>query len=149
MSRASIVTAGIAGIGAFVAWRYLPARATNDSQVPPDNDGAPTPAVPWYLCGCTYGYALKCGCDTTAPGVQQVCSSPLSFNASDNDSHGAGCVAIGRATPQCEQLTAPAVPPAIHTPRNNGGHQEEPRQAGLCTSRPVEAGHHELDGPPA
>jgi len=40
MSRASLVTAAIAVVGAFVAWRFLPARATAEA-----DDDVPSPSV--------------------------------------------------------------------------------------------------------
>lgn len=40
MSRASIVTAGIAAMGALVAWRYLPARAIKAAELPVDQPDA-------------------------------------------------------------------------------------------------------------
>lgn len=76
MSRASIATAVIATIGAIVAWRYLPAHASNDSEIPIGHSDAPTPPAPWYIraCACRYGYALTCAPVTTGRHAQDSCS---------------------------------------------------------------------------
>ena len=46
MSRASIVTAGVAALGALVAWRYLPAHAIDTPELPADQAAALGPPTP-------------------------------------------------------------------------------------------------------
>ena len=68
MSRASIVTAGVAALGALVAWRYLPARGVDVPDDPDESSTEPIPSAPWYVvaCTCTYGYGRICACTMTA-----------------------------------------------------------------------------------
>jgi EmrB/QacA subfamily drug resistance transporter len=92
MSRASIVTAGVAIVGAIVAWRYLPARAVDDAA--PERSDSATTSAPWYIraCTCSYGYARTSDClptrealasrisstapPTTAPDAPCSCEAP-------------------------------------------------------------------------
>jgi MFS family permease len=81
MSRASVVTAGIAALGALVAWRYLPARAaaeTTDERLHPTST-----RTPWYIgaCACTYGYARPCHCPATDEHAQASCACDGSSNS--------------------------------------------------------------------
>ena len=75
MSRASIVTAGVAAVGALVAWRYLPARGVDDSDNPDESSPEPIPTAPWYIvaCTCSYGYGRICECTMTARDEQASC----------------------------------------------------------------------------
>jgi EmrB/QacA subfamily drug resistance transporter len=68
MSRASIVSGCVAVVGAVVAWRYLPARAADDSTVAVDKPVKPTVSAPWYVRACACGslYARTCHCMATA-----------------------------------------------------------------------------------
>lgn len=65
MSRASIITACITLMSAFLAWRYLPARAADDVAVPVEHPQAP---APWYVRVCASGpcYGRACECLSTA-----------------------------------------------------------------------------------
>jgi hypothetical protein len=89
MSRASIVSAGVAAIAAVVAWRYLPARAVNVTEQSTD----PTLSAPWYVraCTCSYGYARTCECIAIAPDEQGSCrcasaaEAPSGVPAIDDD----------------------------------------------------------------
>ena len=73
MSRASIVTAGVAALGAIVAWRYLPARGVDDSENPDESAPEAIPTRPWYFaaCTCTYGYGRICECAKTVDDDQE------------------------------------------------------------------------------
>jgi EmrB/QacA subfamily drug resistance transporter len=75
MSRASIVTAGVAALGALVAWRYLPARGVDDSDNPDESSPEPIPTAPWYIvaCTCSYGYGRICECTMTASDERASC----------------------------------------------------------------------------
>jgi hypothetical protein len=93
MSRASIVSAGVAAIAAVVALRYLPARAVNDAGNATDQSTDPTLSAPWYVraCTCSYGYARTCECIAIAPDEQGSCrcasaaEAPSGVPAIDDD----------------------------------------------------------------
>ena len=93
MSRASIVTAAVAAVGALVAWRYLPARAINDSDTASEQPASPPASAPWYIraCTCTYGYGRTCECIAAAqdeqasgPGATAAVGPP-DFSVIDDD----------------------------------------------------------------
>ena len=87
MSRASIVTAAIAAIGALVAWRYLPARAVKDSQLPVEPSASAAFSAPWYIraCACTYGYSTCDGVVTASDG-QDSCSCETNPDSTEGPS---------------------------------------------------------------
>jgi EmrB/QacA subfamily drug resistance transporter len=93
MSRASIVSAGVAAVAAVVAWRYLPARAVTAADDATEQSSDPAPSAPWYVraCTCSYGYARTCECVSTAPEAQEGCrcasvtEAPSGLPAIDDD----------------------------------------------------------------
>src|SRR5204863_8487200 len=62
MSRASIVVACVAALSAAVAWRYLPARASDEVDAAEESVIAPTSRPAWYVraCTCEQWYGRAC-----------------------------------------------------------------------------------------
>jgi len=84
MSRASIITAGVAAIGALVAWRFLPARGIEAGEDVDQTSASSNSAAPWYVvaCTCTYGYGRVCECTVTASDDQASCATVATPEAS-------------------------------------------------------------------
>ena len=87
MSRASIVTAGVAALGVLVAWRYLPARGINVPDDPDESSTERIPVAPWYVvaCTCTYGYGRICACTMTARHEPASCPCATAPDTATDD----------------------------------------------------------------
>jgi len=87
MSRASIIPAGVAAIGALVAWRFLPARGIEAGEGVDQASASSNSAAPWYVvgCTCTYGYSRVCECTVTAWDDQARCATVTTPEASPID----------------------------------------------------------------